>query len=116
VFSFLYLAIIFSKSALFYYLTGLANSNERPYSAREILKLNLLSGYAFFMLPACALIARFFESFSLFAFMYLVLLIWASTNKYKLYKKRLKLPPFLFKMSYFIPIISQSHLLQTCLL
>lgn len=102
-----YTGIVFAKSALYYFLTGLYNKEERPMSGRNILKISFLSSYPFLLLPGAGIIAGFFKSAGLFIFIYFVLYIWACVVKYKSFKSVIKIHAYLFRLSYFIPAIVQ---------
>lgn len=105
--SIFYTALIFAKSSFFYFLLGMYKEKENFLSPRQIFKINLLSSYPFFLLPAFALIARSMDNFPLFILLYLFTLISCSAIKYKLYKSILKINKYFFKITYIIPVIVQ---------
>lgn len=103
----LYLGIVFTKSAVFYYLTGMADKSGEPVSARKIFKINIMSSYPFLMLPAFGIISSLLNSMALFTLLYLCIFIWAAVNKYKMLKFALKMDNYIFKLTYIIPILVQ---------
>ncbi len=103
----LYTSTIFAKSALFYYLTGLYKKDEKPVSARTVLKIYTMSSYPFFLLPAAGLLSALLNSFSYLVFFYLMLAIWVTITRYRALKNVLRVHEFIFKLTYAIPVIAQ---------
>lgn len=103
----LYTAVIFAKSALFYYLTGLYKKDEKPVRARSVLKVFTMTGYAFYLLPAAGLLSSLLNSTGFFIFFYLLLASWVTVARYRALKNVLKTHEFIFKLTYAIPVLAQ---------
>lgn len=99
--------IAFSKSALFHYLISLYGKENSPIKSREILKVYFLSGYPFFLLPAIAIICSVIKAPGIFIILYITVFIWSMKVKYKIFKERLKIHKYLFRITYAIPLLVQ---------